>query len=183
MEKHDNIIEIEKMRHEVLAQISEDLNEALIAAAIREPEDIGVEGAPEILTVIFDELGVGNDDAVGEFFFYPIGSNEDVTGFFSCVLTIADDLDEANLPGLYEAISVLNFHMLSGSFGVSKDKKILAYRQCVPYPLSMDKDALLEFVNSVTGNATVVLNQWMDMVLRISEGEGDVEDILEAVNG
>ena len=112
MEENVTIEKIEKMRHEVLEQISDDLNEALIAAAIRDSEDIEVEGAPEILTVIFDELGVGNDDVVGEFFFYPMGSEDDKTGFFSCVLTIADDLDEANLPGLYEAISVLNLPAL-----------------------------------------------------------------------
>ena len=174
--------EIEDIRHEVLQQICDDLNEGFVAATIRSPEDIGAEDAPEMLTVIFDEIGLGHDEAIGEFFFYPLGSDEDMTGFLSCVITLSENLDPKYLEGLYEALAVLNFHMLSGSFGVSADGKFLSYRQCVPYPLTMGKDELFDFANVVTGNAVAMADQWADMVLRVAEGEGSTEDIKDTLS-
>ena len=180
-EKKLDIKKIEAMRHEVLQQICDDLNEDLVASAIRTAEDIGVEGAPEMLTVIFDEIGLSHDDALGEFYFYPVGTDEDVTGFLSCVITLSEELQTEHLDKLYEALSVLNFHILSGSFGVSADRKFLSYKLCVPYPLSMGKDELYDFVNIVTGNAVTMADQWADMVLRIAEGEGSVDDVTDAL--
>ncbi len=179
----NRIKEIEKMRHSVLEKVEQELNDALIAAEIRSPENLEDNMGIEILTVLFDELGVGPDEAVGEFFFYPLGSEDDVTGILGCVFTIADEINQAVLPQLYEAISILNFHILTGSFAIDKDKNLLVYRQCVPYPLSMTEEMLYEFVNTVTGNATLILDRWMDMVLRIAEGEAGLEDILDVLEG
>ena len=170
---------IRKERHEILERIADDLKEAIVPAIIRVPEEI--EDAPEILTVHFDEIGVSHDDVVGEFFFHNISSDEDVTGIFNGVITLADELSGENLPKLCEALAVLNYYIRNGAFGISADKKQLSFRVCLPYPLGTDKDTLLELVNTTMGNAYVTLDEWVDIVLRISEGECDIESITSAL--
>ena len=174
-----DIEKIKKERHEILERISEDLKEALVASVIRVPEEI--ENAPEILTVHFDEIGVSHDDVFGEFFFHNISSDENVTGIFNGLITLDDGLQKEQLPKLYEALTVLNYYMRNGAFGISADGRQLAYRVCLPYPLSMEKEALFDLVNTAIGNAYVNLDEWVDIVLRISEGECDIESITSAL--
>ncbi len=174
-----DIKKINKERHEILESIGEDLEKEMVASVMRKATED--KESPEILTVDFDELGLGHDSVLGEFYFYPVGSEEDTVSFFASVLTVADELSEENLSNVYEAISILNFHMLSGAFGVSQDHRFLAYKQCVAYSLDMDKESLRKHVDLTMGNAVSIVDQWADMVLRISEGEGTVDDILDAL--
>lgn len=174
-----DINKINEERHEVLEGISKDLENEMVASVLRTATDD--ENSPEILTVDFDELGLGHDSVLGEFYFYPVTSDEDTVGLFSSVLTVAEEIPEENLPAVYEAISVLNFHILTGAFGVSKDRRFLAYKQCVTYSLDMTKEELRKHVDITMGNVVSTVDQWVDMVIRISEGEGSVEDVLDAL--
>ncbi len=169
---------INKERKEILKNIKNDLDKTQFFSEITVPD--GVKNAPEVLTVDLYEMGAGNDEALGEFYFTPLVTDEDKTGYFNCVITLSDELEKSNLPGLYEALTVLNFHIIGGSFGVNMGGKYLAYKLTVPYPLDMKKEKLLDLVNVSMGNAFLICDQWMDMVLRISEGKGDVEDIIDA---
>ncbi|MBO6115277.1 MAG: hypothetical protein J6N21_02950 [Butyrivibrio sp.] len=169
---------INKDRKEILKKMKTDLDETQFSSEIIVPE--GVKNAPEILTIDMYEMGVGNDEALGEFYFTPLVTDEDKTGFFNCVITLSETLDETNLANLYEALTVLNFHLLSGSFGVDMNRNYLAYKLTVPYPLDMKKDSLSDLVNVTMGNAFMICDQWIDMVLRISEGKGDVDDVIDA---
>ena len=170
---------IKEERHGILEQICNDLNEALIAAVVSTAEEIP--DSPEILNVHFDEIGVSHDEVFGEFFFHNIVSEEDVTGIFNGLFTIYDNLPEENLAKVYEAISVLNYYIRNGAFGVSADRKMLTFRVCLPYPLATGKQELYDMVNTTMGNAYVILDEWVDIVLRVAEGETDVESVISAL--
>ena len=129
----------------------------------------------------FEELGVSHDEVLGEFYFQPLNSDEDVVGFFTCVMTLSEEVYEETLARLYEAISVLNFYIPNGAFGVSKDMGAITYRVCLVYPLTTEKDALFDLANAAMGNTLTLLDRWVDIVLRISEGKGDVRDIESAL--
>ena len=169
---------IAKDRHEVLERMNEELATAEVPAEILVSE--AVENGPEILTVDLYQLGAASDEVLGEFYFTPLATENDKVGYFNCVITLSEELEQAYLGKLYEAVAVLDFHLMLGSFGVSADGAFLSYKLTVPYALDMDKDTLFETVNIATGNAIAVCDQWTDMMLRISEGKGDVEDVKSA---
>lgn len=172
-----DVKKIAKERREILEKISEELASTQIPAEILKTE--AYENGPEILTVDLYELGVEHDETLGEFYFMPLATGDDKTGFFNGIITLTEELEQEHLDKLYEAISILNFHMLSGSFGVSQDKRFLSYKLTIPYPLDMEKEELYSLVNCAMGNAVTVCDQWVDIVLRISEGKGDVQDVMD----
>ncbi len=157
-------------RHELLEALRDSLQEELVACEIRNPEN---ENEPEILNVIFDELGQDSEEgALGEFFFLPPDSEEDTVQHFSAVLTITDNITKAKLPELYEAMSHINFRIPCGSFCIDEDAEFLLYRLTTPLPADMQKDALYDQMNITMTNALVAADMYMDILLKIN----DVDD-------
>ena len=162
-----DIEKIKSDRHELLERLQAALQEELVACELREAEN---EGEPEILRVVFDELGQDNEDgALGEFFFLPPGSEEDEVQHFSAVLTIADDIDKSKLPELYEAMSHINYEIPCGSFCIDKEGENLVYRLTTPLPTAVEGDELFNQMNVCMANALVSADMYMDILVKINE--------------
>ena len=170
---------IEQEREELLNKMAEDLQEGLIAATVREPEE---EGDVPVLSVLFDEFGEGEDEAYGEFFFRPIISDEDQVQFFSGVITLSDSLPEEHLKELFEAMSYINFQLPCGCFALDKTKTLLIFRECIPLPMNLTGDALYEQMNIISGNAAASADAYISTLLQVAEGELSVEDVIELLN-
>ena len=169
-----------KERKEQLKVIRDQLQEELIAAELRESEDEG----PDVLMVIFDELGFMNDDgAVGEFFFQPIGSEEDSVQHFVSTIILAGDPDMTNAAGLYQTISVLNGYLPCGCFCLDRNSSFLLYKLVTPLPMSLSGDALSEEINICMGNAVAVTDQYADFVLGVMEGRMTPEEVMDQIAG
>ena len=93
-----NTKEIMEKRHALLESLNEEMKAAEIAAVIRQEE-----GAPEMVSAMLDELGDGDTEIVGDFFFRPLETEEDEVQYFSVMITITDEIPGERLTALYEA--------------------------------------------------------------------------------
>ena len=176
-------MDIEKMkeeRHELLARLRDSLMEELIACEIREPEN---ENEPEILTVVLDGIGEAGDmeGGIGEFFFAPASGENDTVMHFCAVITLLDDLDREYLPGLFEAMSYINFRLPCGCYCVDRDASLLCYRITTPLPVSLCGEALFEQMNAVMSNALIAADLYADMLIRLAGGERTLESVLDSI--
>ncbi|MBQ7583223.1 MAG: hypothetical protein IJT24_01315 [Lachnospiraceae bacterium] len=164
-------------RHEALEGLEASLQEELIAARLEAPDE---EKGVEVLTVIFPELGLDGDGAVGELFFLPLRSDEDSVQHFSTVITIADTIGEECLNELYEAVSFINFRLPCGCYAFDRESGLLAYRLTVPLSVELSPEELLRDMNICSGNAVAAADLHMDLLLRVIDGEASMEDVRAA---
>ena len=164
-------------RHAALEAVEGSLQEELIAARLDTPED---GDGTEVLTVIFAELGLDGDGAVGELFFLPVASDEDEVQHFATIINLADEIDKEQLPALYEAISYLNFRLPCGCYVLDADAGILAYKLTVPLPIDLAGEELIRAINICSGNAVAAADQHMDLLLRMLDGEATIDDVKAA---
>lgn len=160
-----DIEKIMKERHELLERLRDSLQEELVACEIIEAEN---ENEPEVLRVLFDELGQDNEEGIlGEFFFLPPGSDEDEVQHFSAVFTVADEIDKDKLPRLFEAMSYINFRIPCGSFSIDREEEILIYRLTTPFSVQMKGDDLYAQMNICLTNALICTDMYSDILLQL----------------
>ena len=174
-----NIEELMNKRHNVLEKIGGEMQEHLIAAQLAAPEE---QDAPEGLNVVLDGIGFGGEEAIGEFCFLPVSSEEAEVQYFTAVITIADELDTERIGELFEAMSYINFKVPAGSYSIDKDRSFLVYKLTTPLSIGLSEDALYEQVNISMGTATAMADLYMDLLLRILENEITLQDVITALN-
>ena len=170
--------ELSKTREALLEKIQDGLLEELYAAQIKE---VGDKNRLRVLSVVFEDLGFDSESAIGDFYFRPMISDDDKVQHFCALITIADELNEDNLPSVYEAMSYINAKAVCGSFCIDKDKNFMAYRLCVPLSTSMTEDQLFEAMNVVMGNAVAACDMYMDILVRVMDGEATVQDVIDSL--
>ncbi len=169
---------IEKERQEILSRLEEDLQEELIPAKLVKGEN---DDDPYVLNVLFDSLGVEEDEAYGEFLFYPFDTDEDAVQFFGGIITLTEDLPEEHLPELFEAISYINCTLPTGHFAISHEKNSLAYILTVPLPFELTGELLYKEVNAVLGSSVLSVDTYMDLLTSVSKGETGIKEVLELI--
>ncbi len=168
--------EVLNNREELLKRMAEDLQEAMIAAVYREPEK---KGDIPVVSVLFDEMGEGDEEAYGEFFFHPFITDEDEVQFFSGVITLADSLPEEHLDKLFEAMSYINFQIPCGNFALDKSRTFLCFRECIPLPMEMSPDELYRQMNIISGNAVASADAYISTLLQLTKGELSIDEVKE----
>ena len=165
-------MDIEKVlaeRHELLERLRDSLQKELLIAELEEAEN---ESSPEVLRVVFDEIGQDNEEGgLGEFFFVPPLSEDDTVQLFSAVITIADEIDAERLSELYRIMSFINFRIPCGSFCIDEEGEYMLYRLTTPLPVNLEKDKLYDEMNIILTNAFVSADMYMDLLLRANDGE------------
>lgn len=158
-------------RHELLAQMQDELEEGLIACELTEPEEIeseeqGEVTIPEMLHVVVD--GLGEEGMIGEFFFQPLGDETDKVQYFTVLLTLADELKEEKLPALFEAMSYANVRVLCGAFYVDEDKEFLFYKMTIPLPVDLSRDDLYKQMNIAVGNSIAAASEYREQLVELA---------------
>ena len=169
-----------KERHNLLERMADELQDDLIPAVFREPEN---ENDLPLVSVLFNEMGEGDEEAYGEFFFRPFESDDDEVQFFSGIITLSDNVPKEHLPELYEAMSYINFQLPCGCFALDKTRSFLCFQENVPLPMELSGDALYEQMNIVSGNAAAVSDAYMSTLLQVAEGEMTIEEVVELLGG
>ncbi|MCR4656376.1 MAG: hypothetical protein K5770_09140 [Lachnospiraceae bacterium] len=170
--------DLNKRRHELLLRLEDSLKEDLIPAMTGEPDE---ETGIEILNVIFDDMGFDGEEVLGEFFFTPVTSDEDTVQHFSAVLTLRDEIGEEHLPELFEAMSYVNFSLPCGCYCVDGEKQFLTYKLTVPISTEASDEVLFEEMNVCMGNALASADLYMDLLIKILDGQATVSHILESL--
>ncbi|MCR5054102.1 MAG: YbjN domain-containing protein [Lachnospiraceae bacterium] len=162
-------------RHNVLDRINKELNEDKIAAVFQASED----GAPETVSVLFDEMGEeGEGEAAGQIFFRPFTSSEDKVQYFAAILTPWEDIPKDRLPALYEAISYVNFTLPAGCFTVDKDHSFCTFILSAPLPIDLPEEELLDRAETVLGSAVATADAFFDILTDVVDGKKTVKDVV-----
>ena len=165
-----------KERHELLERMKGSFQEELIACDIAVPEQ---EGMSEILNVVLDMLGGGESEegTIGEFYFDPIFSEQDEIQRFTGVVTIMDSIPREQLPLLYEAMSIINFHLPCGSYSIDRDGEFLAFRLTVPISMELTGDALYDAMDVCVSSTINTADLYMEPLIRLAIGELTLDEL------
>ena len=170
--------EIEKRRHELLEELNRELNGAQIAAVVRKDE-----GVPEMVSAILDEMGDGDMEILGDFYFGPIRTEDDPAQQFLCVITITDELPPERLPALYEAISYINFTLPAGCFSVDKDHRFFCFVLNTLLPMDLEDPLLFREMDLAVGNACSIADSYIGILTDVLNGKIGAEGVVEFLGG
>lgn len=175
-----DIKKIEERRHELLTNLCEELNEAQIAAVVRNDE-----GAPEMISAILDEIGDPDEELeiLGDFYFRPINSEEDTAQAFMCVITITDELPEDRMAEFFEAMSYVNFTLPAGCFSVDKDHKFFCYVLSSLMPMELTDDLVYREMDIAAGNAFVIADKYIPILCDVLNGTVGADGVVEFLGG
>lgn len=166
----------EKQKY-VLAVMEEILGEAQVRTLLR---SAGEDGLPvDILTTLHTEFGQDSDEAMGEFYFAPNANGESQVQYFTSVITLSEEVNKEHLPELYEAISKLNFYLPVGSFAIDEEDSSLAYKHVVPIRVDCSQEELLQQVDILIAHALSISEEYIAILLHVSEGKATVQDIID----
>ena len=137
---------------------------------------------PEILSVMYDALGLEGDQVFGEFYFLEIPDDEAQIQHFCATLTLAEDVESEHFPELFEAMSYLNAAIPCGAYRLDMDKRFLTFHLGVPLDMNLGKEELYEEMNIVMSNAVAICDTHMDLVLKVLDGEETIEYVKDVIN-
>ncbi|MCR5099937.1 MAG: YbjN domain-containing protein [Butyrivibrio sp.] len=172
---------IKEQRKELFDRLNNEMAEQYIPAIYRDKDETGIDDG--ILTAYFEELGINDEDAVGEFYFTPVLSEEDDVQFFTAVITLTEDVDESKLPVLYEGLSYLNFYLPLGAFSISDDHNCIIYKYPISLPIDIEGEDLYNIVEGVIATTLTTIDNNIDLVLGLSYGSRSIEDVKELIDG
>ncbi len=174
-----DIKELIKEREELLNRLKEELNGELIASDIRKAQK---KEEPDILRVIFDDMGMeGTEQVLGEYFFLPFSGDEPSAHHFMAVLTIADDLENAPMEALFEAMSYINSVLPCGAYNIDREKKFLTFKMTLPVSVDLETEDIYREMNLMMGNSLALVDVHMDLLLKLIDGDIDIEYVKEAI--
>ena len=173
-----DIKETENRRHDLLEELNRELNDAQIAAVLRKEE-----GAPDMVSALLDELGDGDLEILGDFYFRPLQTEEDAAQAFMCVITITDELPPERLPALYEAISYVNFNIPAGCFSVDKDHRFFCYILSTLLPVELEDALLFREMDLAVGNALAICDSYLGILTDVVNGDIGVDGVVEFLGG
>lgn len=162
-------------REKLLKKANEELTGEMIPSMFKDKEESGIEDGE--LAILFDEMGLHEDEAFGEFFFSPIVTDEDEVQYFNCLIVLTEEIDKEKLPVLYEALAYINFYIPYGSFGIDADNESIVYRYTQALPIKMKDDDLYEQIQIAMGNAITMADSNINTILSLEDGTMDLEDV------
>ncbi len=169
-----------KMRHELLEELVEDLNDNLTAAGIIE---VTTEDEPEAIEFILTDIANSTDEARGYIYFNLPQTEEDEVQHLTCMFDLFEDLPKENLPALYEALNYINFAIPYGAFSVDVGNRFVTYKLCVPLDIQMEKDELYEELTIVAGNAAEAVSSFFTVISNVLYGTWDIEKVADYLGG
>lgn len=173
------IAKMEEIKHELLDRMLGMFTKELIPSILRTKEDTGMN--LEILTVSYDELGLGEEEVLAEYFFMPVNEEGFEKYIFNTVYTISDELLQGNIDDLFELISYINFMLPYGSFAINTEKTNLIYRLCSSVSANKKQDEIYEEMDYVVGNGVRVIDSFVDMLVKVMKGELPLDEAIDMI--
>lgn len=175
-----------RQRRDVLWTLADEFSNEMVPARVvksdgtdaDEKADQIVNETTEMLTVLFEDLPADGVDAIGEFFFMPLGDEDDMQ-IFQNVITLDEEVNEEMLPELLLAIIALNNTIPLGAFGVDLAQKSLVYRHSYEMPFPLSSDELKNLVDLSMGMAVSVVKEFAYLLIEVADGKRGAESIVQ----
>ena len=160
----------------LLRNLMDDFVDGDMPAELFLKEETG--GATDILRVAIDDFGRDGDDALAEFFFMDLEDTgaEDVV-YFASVVTLDEELEQAHLPKLFEAIGKFNFYLPAGCFAVSANGTMLVFKVMAQMPEELSEEAMLRQMNISAAHALQAAEPYAALLTGIAHGDNDLSEI------
>jgi hypothetical protein len=168
----------DKMIHEILEALEKDLVEDQIAAKLITKEGAAV----ETLAVVLNNAVVEGKDALGEFFFLPVAEEGDLN-FFVNLITISEDINEANIAELAAAVSAINTFITLGAFAVDYAAKSIVYRHTYEMPIDAERKKIEDGIDLSMDMALHVLKDYGHLVLDVNDGKINSKELISHLYG
>lgn len=103
------------------------------------------------IVVEHEDVGIGNDTVLGQYYFLPDSLEENEVEQFMISMTISDELDEKKQVDMLQAIALVNYMIPTGAFVLDPSLQILSYKRGVTLRVGMDE----------TENASIISYEMM----------------------
>lgn len=164
---------IDILHENVLRRLVEYYENQNIPAVIK-----GDEGEVETMYLALFDMGLDEEETLGECAFLPMLEDDTVQNF-ACMITITEDLSKDNLGTLFAAISQLNYYLAYGSFGTLPSDGRLVYKFTVPMDINLDENQLYNQTLLVTETAITMVNTYVDIIMNIANGKATIADLAD----
>ncbi|HHV11377.1 MAG TPA: hypothetical protein GXX75_13995 [Clostridiales bacterium] len=166
---------VEQFRYDVLERLRNNFDALGEAAILRDPmKDIPT----HMLNVLHTELGYGEEEVMGEYYFLPL-AGENKYHLFSSVLTLTEEMPDNRYDILGQAANALNFFLPVGSLVFSRAEGIMAYKYTSLIPVEATIEEALKVIDGNIGLSLHIVDQYVDQLMKLMQGDIEWEDFLD----
>ena len=158
------------VREDCINHLKEEFENAEMECYVRDESVSGV--ALRILTVRLNDFGVGIDDVLGEFMFFPRPDAAPDTEYFMTVITLTNEIVPERIPKLSEYMCRINSVTQTGAYVLSLDKKSLMFRMETPL-LGLDDGQMQVMTESLAVHALQAAEEFAGELVVYAEGIAD----------
>ena len=129
-----------------------------------------------ILRTLHEEYGFAAADVMGEFYFFPMPEGAPDIHYFTCMLSLMEELDGNHEQELCEAIAKLNFYLGCGAFALERDGDTLVYKLVTLISVNTsDEDALAQ-MNAAAAHAIQLPEKYTMILEKIAAGTASLDE-------
>ena len=131
-----------------------------------------------VLVCDHEALGMYGENGIGQYFFLNLDIAADNTEYFVGMITLEDEITDANMEELGHAICLLNYFQPYGAFVLSPEDEIL-YKFTVPMAADMDQDAAEAYADIIIAHTLDAFRRHIHLLISVVNGELTPDDIVE----
>lgn len=165
--------ELQKRQKEVLNRLCESCLANDITAGMAPGEEVG---SSDMLLVQHTEAGKEIDEILGTYYFLPVAEEIGPFQYFVTSLTLCEEVPKRATASLATAIALINSLIYFGTFTMSQDGSVLAYRHVTLLPEDMDADQLAVTAQGTMLNVLAEVAVWADELDALQYGRITVEE-------
>ncbi len=168
--------ELEKRQKEVLNKVCESCLANEITAGMAPGEEVG---SSDMLLVQHTETGKEIDEILGTYYFLPAAKEIGAFQYFVSSLTLCEEVPKRAVGSLATAIAIINSMMYFGTFTMSSDGSVLAYRHVTLLPEDADFSLLVTTVQGTMLNVLAEVAIWADELDALQYGRITLEEFVK----
>ena len=167
-----------EQRMKILKGFEEDLKDELIPALLVEPE-AGDETFP-LLNILLEDFILEGQTGRGEFFFLPSEEGDEIQ-IFTNIITVTENISNANIDELCKAVAGINLFVETGGFAIDYIEGRLIYKHGYEMTMPLDDAALKDMVDLTVGSSLQVAEEYGRYLLEVNEGTRDAMDVVKTL--
>lgn len=162
---------------ELLQKLAEELKKMTDVVEFVPADD---EVLVDSLLTEHEDLGIGNDTAVGQYYFAPVVFEEADVEQFVIMLNISDELKESKKVDMLQAITFVNYLLPTGAFIMDPALDILTYKRGVTLAVTDEDEKTLGMILYEILNAVNMVSVFVAPLLAYMEDDVNWEEFVEA---
>lgn len=171
--------ELEVGQQKVLMHLAESFEKADSFCVIVPKDDAGV---ADTLVVQHTQLGDKAEEALGEYYFFPLTEEAMLYQYFVCSITLSEDIEPERRDALEKAIGRINFVLPLGAFRMDIEGKLLCFRYTLMMEAEKDVDQMELMVRSAMVNSLQTVSRWADLLDGLEYGRTTFEEFEKIFN-